>query len=113
MTIEIDNIKIDRNDLAQFLPNLRAIRAFETMSKAVSGTIPDAVNQNTDDLESLANEVGLSATQAMAALTEAAIALALANQATVEYLTGQIAEQREQIAGLLSTINDLKQGYQL
>lgn len=47
--LQIDDIKLNRDDLAEFLPNLRSIKAFENLQKAISQTIPDAVNATPED----------------------------------------------------------------
>lgn len=53
MAVQINDISLNRDDLAEFLPNLRSIKAFENLQKALSGTIPDAINGAPTDVNTL------------------------------------------------------------
>lgn len=111
-TVTFDKINLDRDSLAQFLPDLRSIKAFENLAKVVNDTIPDAVNDNTSQIDELRIDLGSAAEYGAAALMQVAIAMVLANEAAVQTLTAQLGAQRDQIAELTKTINDIKQGTQ-
>lgn len=111
--LQIASLQIDRDDLASFLPDLRSIKAFEALQKAVSTTIPEAVNANTNAIDELSDDLGPSAASGVAALLEASIALVLAQQAEGMALQSQVSALISEVADLRHQINDLQQGYVL
>jgi hypothetical protein len=113
VALQIDDIKLNRDDLATFLPDLRSIKAFENLQKAITGTIPDQVNDNTDSIDTLQILLGNASSDAATALMQAAIAIALAQEAQVGVLIGQVAELTAHVAELRKEIDNLKQGYPL
>lgn len=113
MALLVNDINLDRQDLSAFLPDLRSIKAFENLAKAVSATIPDAVNGNTETIADLTLEVSTATVQALAALAFAQSADIAAQQALGEALQGHVMALVATVADLQTQINDLKQGYQL
>lgn len=110
MALLINDINLDRQDLAAFLPDLRSIKAFENLAKAVSATIPDAVNGNTDSIDDLAAQTVAAAAQALVAIADAAVALALAQQADANALQSHVLALISEVAELRKQINDMTQG---
>lgn len=53
MSLEFGSINLDRKDLGSFLPDLRSIKAFENLVKAVTEQIPDAINAAPQDVNTL------------------------------------------------------------
>ena len=50
---EIKSRQLTRDDLAQFLPNPKLIRAFELMTEDVTITLPDAIADSGSDADSV------------------------------------------------------------
>lgn len=50
---EVLSKRVTRADLAEFLPNSRAIRAFENMVQDLTQTLPDAIENSSADADSL------------------------------------------------------------
>jgi hypothetical protein len=108
--LSVDSINLDRDDLAGFLPNLRSIKAFENLAKLASSTLPDAVNDNVAAIDDLQGEVGTANASALAAVSEALIARALAQDAQIEAMSSQLSSLRAELAAARTAINDLQTG---
>lgn len=52
--------RIPRNKLAVFLPNLELIKAFESLTVDVSGTLPDAIENISVDVDSVLKQASFS-----------------------------------------------------
>jgi hypothetical protein len=109
MALEINDIRLNRDDLAEFLPNLRSIKAFENLQKAITATIPDSINDNSSAIDALQaiSDGSLQAAGIAQSLAIAALALAQDFAAQAQ----QIEQLRATMAAMQSDINDLKQGY--
>lgn len=108
-SLTTNSVRIDRDDLAGFLPNLRAIKAFENLQSAVATDIPDAVNSNTDAIENLDVTAQEAVAQAARAHGAADMVAAALDRLTAAILTQRnygatIARMQQQIDDLQSTI---------
>jgi len=91
------NLRLNRQQLAQFLPNHEAIKAFEALFNNVQDSIPSSL----DDVQSTADSAQLQAAEALSGLAQVANALSLALYgAYSEVVTPdnyvQISEQAQQ-----------------
>ena len=106
MALSTRSINLDREDLAVFLPNLRAIKAFENLAEAVSQTLPDAVNTNTAAIASM-NDSGLLALGLVRSALGAADR-ALAAAARIEELLQTQRSDRAAITTLARQVEELR-----
>jgi polyhydroxyalkanoate synthesis regulator phasin len=91
--------KLDRHTLSQFLPNPRAIAAYEEMTRAVDETLPEA----TAEAQTTADQAQLMATMAR---SNADMLRQLLNELTARVLADR--DSRSQIAALQRRIADLE-----
>lgn len=68
------NLRLNRQQLAQFLPNHEAIKAFE----ALFDNVQDAIPSSLDDVQATADNAQLQAAEALSGLAQIANALSLA-----------------------------------
>ncbi len=89
--LDYGEINLERNDLAEFLPNLRSVKAFEGLARAVT-SVQVVVNQNTNEAEATSatnraaidvNTAAIAAQGIRITTTEAAAAAAGASVAAV------------------------------
>lgn len=116
MAIDLGSINLDRIDLAQFLPNQRAIKAFENLSKAVGVTLPDAIDEVAASADTAAARVAVAEGIALLALQIARDLFEGPPPAPVptpdqpDDLSAQVFAMREQIAVLTAAVAELKAG---
>lgn len=97
---------LPRDELAKFLPNQRAIKAFERMAKDVGVDIPQSVKETADAVQTatrLAEEARQSAQLAQEAADRAA------EQAQAIAQDPQMSSIREELAALARIVKGLQQ----
>lgn len=88
MALQINN-RLDRSDLASFLPDLRAVKSFENLAADVSNTIPNAINATDAKVDAMDDTAAVTASSIAAVRALASRAL----QAVAE-LEDQAAARR-------------------
>lgn len=112
MAVEVtdpDSRPIPRKELAQFLPSLRLVKAFEAMQKATTELLPDQVATINASIEEV--QLTQEALSARAAASDAFLQVLLDSLLPLLVAPfSEVTELRERVAVLERRIQDLQSG---
>lgn len=92
---------VTREELAQFLPSHKLIKAFENLTQGVTVDLPSEL----ETIRTLVDEVGLEAGSAQ---QHAMVALAMATSATLAVAAQELADCRTQVYALGAEVEALR-----
>ncbi|MGE0349812.1 hypothetical protein [Hydrogenophaga sp.] len=92
---------ITREELAQFLPSHKLIKAFESLTEGVTVVLPTELDAIRIQVEEVALATGAAQNEAMAALAMAAVAVA-------EVAAQELADCRTQFSALSAEVDVLR-----